>query len=369
MEDAIAALRGQVARLEALENRNNILESMNTQLQTSLVDKERELDRMKAALDSHTDASLDAWRDDQSPPGAAEPAAARPGAACGVTAAPAAPERGSSGSVSCDVLPRDLAGIDFQAGFADQIERLRAFVSQHALQQAAPDGSSLVPGVLSELAQLVGRSCQLCQAALRAEGVKVVELITRDARSLGSVGDGHERWCRALRALRMSAAQQEQLLLLRASHLVRMRAIYEERQELNMKAMRLMLPHHSRDPGEDNTVDGRLRSMAAEGYLPAAALASAELGATLDTIRANLRREQRAVMDLNCCLISRILSPVQGALYMVEVYPQHCDALALSNALAEAVALHSAQSGGAAGGVPPQSGGAVLRAAGGTCCG
>jgi hypothetical protein len=74
-----------------------------------------------------------------------------------------------------------------------------------------------------------------------------------------------------------------------------------------------MLPHHSRDPGEDNTVDGRLRSMAAEGYLPAAALASAELGATLDTIRANLRREQRAVMDLNCCLISRILSPVQAS--------------------------------------------------------
>ena len=183
---------------------------------------------MKAALDSHTDASLDAWRDDRSPPDTAEPAAARPGAACGVAAAPAAPERASSGSVSCDVLPRDLAGIDFQAGFADQIERLRAFVSQQSLLQAAPDGASrrrlwlrlralvlalstgaaavgtvrraasrghqlptspdlrpppplllpgagstLAPGVLSELAQLVGRSCQLCQAALRAEGVKV----------------------------------------------------------------------------------------------------------------------------------------------------------------------------------------------------
>jgi hypothetical protein len=63
----------------------------------------------------------------------------------------------------------------------------------------------------------------------------VVELITRDACSLSSVGDGHERWRRALRALRMSAAQQEQLLLLRASHLVRMRAIYQERQELNMQ--------------------------------------------------------------------------------------------------------------------------------------
>jgi hypothetical protein len=39
------------------------------------------------------------------------------------------------------------------------------------------------------------------------------------------------------------------------------------------------------------------------------------------------RREQRAVMDINCVTISKILSPIQAALYMIEVYPMHCDAL------------------------------------------
>lgn len=33
----------------------------------------------------------------------------------------------------------------------------------------------------------------------------------------------------------------------------------------------------------------------------------------------NLRREQRATMDINCCTITRILNPVQAAVYMVEV--------------------------------------------------
>lgn len=48
----------------------------------------------------------------------------------------------------------------------------------------------------------------------------------------------------------------------------------------------------------------------------------------------NLRREQRAVMDLNCTTTSKILFPIQSALYMLEVYPQHCDALALVGGMA-----------------------------------
>ena len=34
-------------------------------------------------------------------------------------------------------------------------------------------------------------------------------------------------------------------------------------------------------------------------------------------------------MDINCITISKILTPLQAAHYMVNAYPQHCDALAL----------------------------------------
>jgi hypothetical protein len=47
------------------------------------------------------------------------------------------------------------------------------------------------------------------------------------------------------------------------------------------------------------------------------------------SLQDNLRREQRVVLDLNCTTIARVLTPLQAALYMVESYPQHCDALAL----------------------------------------
>lgn len=45
-----------------------------------------------------------------------------------------------------------------------------------------------------------------------------------------------------------------------------------------------MLPHSSRNPAEDNTVEGRLASMSSSGYLPVAK-SSAELGDVLDRIK------------------------------------------------------------------------------------
>lgn len=52
-------------------------------------------------------------------------------------------------------------------------------------------------------------------------------------------------------------------------------------------------------------------------------------------------------MDLNCQLISKTLSPLQAARYMLKAYPQHCDALALSNTLAKQLGREEFGSGGA----------------------
>ena len=53
--------------------------------------------------------------------------------------------------------------------------------------------------------------------------------------------------------------------------------------------MALMLPHQSRNPYEDNTVEGRLHNISSCGYL-AIARSNAELGAVLDKVKDNLRR-------------------------------------------------------------------------------
>lgn len=48
--------------------------------------------------------------------------------------------------------------------------------------------------------------------------------------------------------------------------------------------MALMLPHQSRNPYQDNTVEGRLQNISSCGYL-AIARSNAELGVVLDKVK------------------------------------------------------------------------------------
>lgn len=345
LERTVDELRDQLSDLQALQQRNNILEGMNSQLQKSLIEKEREVERLKLVLDAQADASLggsgytseSSGHHHQGQGGERGAALQSEQTKAGVSCQAKTGEGGEGEypSVPCDVLPRDLTGIDFKAGFADQISALREFMKKHNLESTSDmAGNGLTPDALKELAQIVGRSCQLCQAAIRAEGVKVLDLIQNDPNSLSSTKESTRAvFDAALDKMNLSAVQQQQIMLHRKAHLERMREIYAERQNLNFQAMALMLPSRSQDPALDNTVEGKLENIATRGYLPVAKT-NAELAIVLDSMKDNLRREQRSAMDLNCATVSKILTPLQAAHFMSTVYPNHCDALALANVLA-----------------------------------
>ena len=366
MEKQVEKMNQELAALRAVKSRNTILEGMNDELQKAVVDRDRELERLKVEMDTQAEASLGgATSDDyeESMGGGVH----RRSNGSGMNLTHSGGDQldlstlggggaGGGGSplgyatISCDVLPRDLSGIDFESGFAAQIDNLREFLKKHDLENVTTfTAAALVaPPVLEELAQIVGTSCQLCQAAIRAEGARVLDLITGDPDQLSSAEHPYqERFANALDAMGLTPEQSELMLVLRKAHLKKMREIYSERQTLNMQAMALMLPHHSKKAAENNTLEGKMENISNLGYLTVAKY-NVELTAVLDAIKDNLRREQRSSMDLNCATVSRVLTPLQAAHYMLKVYPKHCDALALSNVLAHrlgraAVAAATAQ--------------------------
>ena len=371
--------------LQATQSRNALLESMNSDLQHQLVEKEREVEKLRLVLESEagpaatTSASEDLEGDGDS--GHLNTARSSGSAdalvPCSAAAGPCLP-----------------AGADLAGQWRAQVEALRAFMQRRGLDRADPLEASPPLEVLQEAAQLVGRTCQLCQAALRNEGPQVLELVRGDASSLGQSGGGGGHWHAALEAMHLSPEQRQQLLLLRSSHLDKMRAIYAERQTLNMQAMALMLPQGGATP------EGTISAIGEQGYL-SCAKTSAQLGGCLDRIKDNLRREQRAVLDLNCCVVSRILKPLQArgvslwggslvggssglpwsagffnktlllsqlvlvcrsstpyqaAHYLLAIHPNHCDALALTNALFQQQRGASSTHAGVPGGFDPALG-------------
>lgn len=158
----------------------------------------------------------------------------------------------------------------------------------------------------------------------------------------GTAPGSHVRtkWLHVLHALRLAPEQQAQLLLQRAAHLGLMRRIYQQRQQLNVQAMSLMLlPSCGGHRGNGGGGGGR----------------GAQLATLLRLIKDNLRREQRAAMEINACTLCRILMPVQAGIYIAEAFPFHCDALAMCNVLSTLGTGAKAPSGAGSAGSPGAS--------------
>eukprot|EP00889_Picochlorum_renovo_P007577 jgi/Picre1/34607/NNA_002075.t1 len=204
MEKTVAELKAQLSDLHALTRRNSMLEQMNSALQSQVVAKETELERLKASLDAQSDASL---LNSSVGNGSEEMKKNGPcgeGAYCGIE------------------------GLYEGEGITDDVEE------KHLKKED-----------YDTLASLVGRCCQLCQAAIRAEGVRVLDLIKGSMEEWENKG-GDPKWDEALDRIKVRQDQEREMLLLRDSHLVKMQEIYSEREQLNLDAIAMMLPHSSR---------------------------------------------------------------------------------------------------------------------------
>jgi hypothetical protein len=136
------------------------------------------------------------------------------------------------------------------------------------------------------------------------------------------------KWLHVIQELCLTQQQRQQLLLQRTAHLALMRRIYQQRQQLNMQAVALLLLG-ARGSSAAAVAAGRAPGTECAAGTCVGPKAAQQLEAVLRLIKENLRREQRAAMEINSCTLCRLLAPVQAALYVCEAFPFHCDALAM----------------------------------------
>lgn len=238
--------------------------------------------------------------------------------------------------------------------FQAQVTKVKCFLEEHGLRLQDPSSAVLPPALRGQILVLVQESLGICRDLLRVEGVDVIELLQRrDEEAMASSGalPGsmlRQKWLHVIQVLHLTAEQRQQLLLQRTAHLALMRRIYRQRQQLNMQAMSLMLLPSG--GAANDACSSTADSHAASGAQ------AAKLATVLRLVKENLRREQRASMEINACTLSRILTPVQAALYVCEAFPLHCDALGMCNVLSTiGVATDKAPSAAGSAGTPGHS--------------
>ncbi|CAL8464951.1 g4486 [Coccomyxa elongata] len=321
MEQALEQLQSQVQEMHTVQSNNAALQGKAKELENKLLEKEMEVEALRTAL-----------------------AKANTGQDVHVVGPVEKMECAPIKHQECDRYRaekekrREEETMRLQREFAANTDTLRAFVDQHNLRNVDPSGAGVPRDIVARVGELVSEGCQLCQSAMRAEGIKVLALMSRDVAQMAHISCHIERakWERIVDVLRLTEPQAEQLLELRKVHLRNLRELFEDRQRLNLQAMSLMLPKNvgRRQIPDASTLESRMDCMKITSSYSCVALSNVHLDSILDDIKSNLRKEQRTVMELNYTTMHKVLTPIQSGLFVVEAFPGHPDCLALGNILA-----------------------------------
>lgn len=306
MEQALAAMSQQVDELQGVLKQNVALQDKTLRLEHMLTERESKIEQLSAQLKAGRATS----------------------------AQPSMPNQDMAGKDSgpndddgrCQSTPAFDGMSDLKLEFQGQIMKLQQYIEANNLRHVDPLGTSVPKEVLAHVTDMVEDGCRVCRR-VQAEGLQVLSLITRDPQSLSELATAQERekWSAAVRAVKLTPLQVEQVLIWREEHLKNIIAVYEQRQQLNVETINKM-------PDADGVPAKRLEAIQTDGYLPTAK-ANLELTECIDKVKENLRWEQRTVLQFNWVLVNRIMSPIQTALFMVHAWPSHCDCLALVNTI------------------------------------
>lgn len=301
LEHTVATLSSRIGELRTVKKEKQMLEEKTLHLERALLEKEAELQRMKALLS----------------------------------------KKNSERDSNCS----DLSTADFDESkelseqaeqFHSRVTELRVFMREHRIDVGSlnsPDTSDLNDHLVKEVGKKVDGICNSCMQAARQEGPNVWELITASIDRVNMEGHDQDRWVDIARSLALDEDQKKRALILWGEHTKKLNSIYEERQQLNLEAIGILLPsdHGGRAP---RGVTKSSKCLSFSSFLHRATHRSKTVN-ILEKLKCNLREEQKALAELEYLVFHRVLNPIQGGWFTLACYPQHCDCLSLLSAAHE----------------------------------
>jgi hypothetical protein len=164
------------------------------------------------------------------------------------------------------------------------------------------------------------------------EGAHTAGLVSASIERSSGRHDTNRRWAEAARKMMFTGEQAEKVLGVRREHLRRLHRIYEDRRQVNLEAISVLLPQERGGSAPSMSVER------AKSWLPSMFHRSKHASRQKDVMKKlkdNLSEEQRLASELDYLVFRRILTPVQGAWFVLLKYPAYCDSLSLCNGVAE----------------------------------
>lgn len=318
LEHTVQALTVEIDQLKAIKEEKRALEERALELERTLLEKESEIQQLKSKPQSRSGQSKSSDGSDAS-------------------------------STEVD-RNTDAGQAQMAADFHQKVQELKDFLSHNGIsssQRVSPHSQGISGQVIKEVSKRLTEVCGICMRLVRLEGPNVWDLIqAKTNRALSFEPIGEEHWFRAARSLQLTEEQVRTANMIRQQCMDRLEKLYVERQNLNLRAIGLLLPS---EQGGQAPRFGNLGCFVLGSFI-SRTKHSKKTHAVLEKLKANLREEQKLLSEVDYMLYHRVVNPLQGAWAVLSIYPHHCDALCLLNAIHEQYQMqtesHEASGGG-----------------------
>lgn len=290
LEMTVEELAAQAEEMQRIKEQNEGLQSTKAQLESELLEKEAQIKRLNEELESSKATQVGG--DD-------------------ITS-------GGGTSVN-NMSTEDLKGL-----WHLKMDEIRNVYEYNNLRNAKLNGEGVPEEVLGTMSMLVEEVIGVVRRLTRVEGLDMNELVNADPKGCDHLCDEQtkEIWTRVAAQCELNSDQVAKVRVLRAEHLRKLEAVYNGRQKLNLEAISVLLPANvGRGGGSIGCMSGlfsRNRN-------------NDKMAFVLNTLKGNLKEEQRLASELEYIVLNRLLMPLQAVAFMLEAYPCYCDCLALLN--------------------------------------
>eukprot|EP01025_Chloroclados_australasicus_P048372 TRINITY_DN5480_c0_g1_i10.p1 TRINITY_DN5480_c0_g1~~TRINITY_DN5480_c0_g1_i10.p1 ORF type:complete len:567 (-),score=61.17 TRINITY_DN5480_c0_g1_i10:1878-3578(-) len=316
LEKTVEALTLEVQDLRQVREQKTRLEDKASELEQKLLEREAELNRLKAEIHNQLK-------------GAGSGNSVNIGGSGGD-----ASSRANSDRYNGDQFDLNKEAMLLADRFHSNVDDIRQILKLAGIDNSRSSdiyGKSVDAEVNKKLKELVMEVCMVCMRALRMEGVDIWSMISA---SLKTSPSQTKKWNSEVTASRLGFTdeQKRRALELRKEYLRRLQDIFNERQGLNLQAISVLLPSEQGGQGPNLQKTGLTQVM---GFF-SRVKHNSRMNQILEQLRENLRAEQRAASELDYIVFQKLFTPIQGAWFVLECYPEHCDCLDLLNGCEQA---------------------------------
>eukprot|EP01025_Chloroclados_australasicus_P015109 TRINITY_DN17189_c0_g2_i10.p1 TRINITY_DN17189_c0_g2~~TRINITY_DN17189_c0_g2_i10.p1 ORF type:complete len:659 (-),score=91.87 TRINITY_DN17189_c0_g2_i10:1494-3242(-) len=219
---------------------------------------------------------------------------------------------------------------------------IREFFQGNNILQLHEVGQPIPASQVQKCEKMVQQVCNTCARVLADDSFSIVEYV----HNKGLMSPNQDVNPALLSKIKPSSQQKAAILQIGKHQVQVRRQVYAQRQKINREIQQVIKSYDTFSSSTDvpsladvdlglfdsSAIDNMLNAYEHGGYFQNCGCQLKVLKLSKE-LRNNVQYEHKCIMQTNRAVVQQVLSPVQSAIYIISIFPSHCDVMPLVSCL------------------------------------